>query len=320
MRAGYLIAVLLSAGCGARTELESDRSPLPAQGSAGTGEGARCSASWDEVTWDDSLEEAAEQLWTGSATNTWAVVSGDVAKPGADSSYRDHWDGSHWTRTLAEHDPSARFGAEQIWAAENLHAFAGSSKNLQRWSGKTWTDWANSPGCSAIAGTAEDDLWCATDNELWRFDGAKWTPQEISGIVGILASTRDEVWVWGTRGASHFDGVRWSLELANPVVQVSASEPTDVWALQDGNVLHSTGPGSRWTQQNPTGGRILGVWSQSRTNTWVVAAGAAMRWDGTSWALMPLPRQDERRLISGSGEDIWIAGTQLLAHGRPACR
>jgi len=247
-------------------------------------------------------------------------VSGAVANPSADSSYRDHWDGSHWTRTLAEQQPSGRFGAEQIWAPDSQRAFAGSRQNLQRWSGKTWTDWVNSPACSAIAGTAEDDLWCATDTVLWHFDGTQWTRQLMSGIVGILARARDEVWVWGTTGASHFDGVRWSLELANPVVQVSSSEATDVWALQDGDVWHSTGKGSAWTRQNPTGGRILGVWSQSRTNTWVVAAGAAMRWDGTSFLLMPMPRQDERRLISGSSEDIWIAGTQLLAHGRPVCR
>jgi len=307
--------------CGARTELESDRSSLSAQGSAGRGDKARCSASWDQITWDDSLDEAAEYLFTDSGTNTWAVVSGDSASAGSDSSFRDHWDGSRWTRTLAERDPSGRFGEQQIWAAGSRQAFAGSSKNLQRWSGKTWADWQNSPGCRTLGGTAAEDLWCATETELWRFDGAQWTTHKaISGILGILASARDDVWVWGTQGASHFDGVRWTLELTSLVGQLSASEATDVWALQDGDVLHSTGPGSAWTRENPTGGQILGLWSQSTTNTWVVAAGAAMRWDGTSWTLMPLPMQDERRLISGSSEDIWIAGTLLLAHGRPVCR
>jgi hypothetical protein len=101
---------------------------------------------------------------------------------------------------------------------------------------------------------------------------------------------------------------------------VSASGPTDVWAVQDGNVFHSTGPGSAWSRQNPTGGLIASVWSESATNTWIVAAGAAMRWNGSSWAVMPLPFQDERLLISGSSEDIWIAGTLQLIHGRPTRR
>jgi len=135
-----------------------------------------------------------------------------------------------------------------------------------------------------------------------------------------LARARDDVWVWGELGARHFDGVRWSLEFVGLVKRVSASGPNDVWLVHDGNLFHATKLGSTWVRHNPTGGQIASVWSESPTNTWVVAAGAAMRWNGASWQLMPLPMQDERLLISGSSEDIWIAGTQMLIHGHPLRR
>jgi hypothetical protein len=192
---------------------------------------------------------------------------------------------------------------------------------LQTWSGGSWANWFGTPNCDVLGGSAANDFWCARGSVLWHFDGATWTRARLlDSIHGILAKARDDVWIWGPTGASHFDGTRWSSELNDSIRQISASGPRDVWAVRDGDVLHSTGPGTQWTSQNPTGAHIASVWSESSTNTWIVAAGAAMRWNGSSWTLMDLPMQDERLLISGSAEDIWIAGTQMLAHGRPACR
>jgi len=312
-RRQWLFAALLSMACGGRTAIESERSPST-QDSGQSGGGARYSLSWDRIIWeDDVVERAAVYLWTGSASDTWALFSDS-----AGSFQREHWDGVRWTRTVTANDPNARFDQAQIWGAASGRAFGGSGKSLQRWFGQGWTDWAGTPGCRAVGGSAEDDLWCATESELWRFDGTQWTHQSMGGIHGILARARDDVWVWGEQGASHYDGVSFRLDLGNSVKHVSASGPHDVWAVQDGNLLHSTGPGSVWTRQNPTGGQIASVWSESSDNTWIVAAGAAMRWNGSSWELMPLPMQDERLLISGSSEDIWIAGTQTLIHGHPS--
>ncbi|HKO52754.1 MAG TPA: hypothetical protein VJV79_33835 [Polyangiaceae bacterium] len=298
----WLWLVLFCVACGGRSRIESDR-PL---------------ADWEQIIWDEPLETAVVYLRTASVTDTWAVVA--AGPGGVDSFYRDHWDGLAWSRTRDELSHSDRFNDQQIWAAEDGQAVAGSTENLQRWSAGSWLDWQNTPGCRAVGGSALDDIWCATEDDLWRFDGALWTRQLMSGVRGILTKGRDDVWVWGTQGASHFDGARWSLELMNLVRSVSASEPTEVWALQDGDLLRSRGPGTAWIRQNPTGGSISSVWSQSKTNTWIVAAGAAMRWDGSSWQVVSLPDQDERLLISGSSDDVWIAGTTKLIHGRPTPR
>lgn len=304
--------------CGGRTAIESELS-WPAEGAAGSGS-APYTLDWSHVVWDDTiLTEAVSYLWTRSVDDTWAVVADDLG-----SFHREHWDGVRWTRTMAENDPSTRFDEAQVWAAANGNAFGGSSKEVQRWFGQRWSDWPGSPACRAVGGSALDDLWCATESELWHSDGVSWThammPGVPPGIRGILARARNDVWIWGDRGASHFDGALWTREINGRVKRVSASGPHDVWAVQDGNVLHSTGPGSAWTTQNPTGGQIASVWSESLTNTWVVAAGAAMRWDGSSWQLMELPLTDERLLISGSSEDIWIAGSLMLIHGHPVRR
>jgi len=313
----WLACVLLSVSCGARTGVASD---LSSASVPGTGGATTCSKDWDQITWDASLEEAAVYLWTESATNTWAVVSG--APSGPQSFYRDHWDGAHWKRTASDDEAGQRFANQQIWAAAGGFAFSGASQQLELWSGYNWTVWYGTPpGCYATGGTGPSDLWCASKNVLAHFDGEHWTREPIAhSIQGILAKARDDVWLWGSTGASHFDGTRWTIELSDPIRQISASGPRDVWAVRDGDVLHSTGPGTKWTSQNPTGARIASVWSESSTNTWIVAAGAAMRWNGSNWTLIDLPMQDERLLISGSDGDVWIAGTQMLAHGRPACR
>jgi hypothetical protein len=323
----WLLALLLCTACGARTAFENNDSlgPTGKPGDGGSGAAASSSAgadsggqptrqaSWDQITWIDVFDQSVAYLWTGSPTNTWALTSAGVG-----SFFRDHWDGVHWTRTVGERDQSSRFGSEQVWGAQGRQAFAGSSESLQRWSGHAWSHWyATAPGCSAIGGSAIDDIWCANENELWRFDGSQWHYQLMSGIHGIQAGARNDVWIWGTNGASHFDGARFRLELAGLVRQVSASEPTNVWAVQDGDVLHSDGAGTEWTRQNPTGSQVAAVWSESLTNTWIVGAGAVMRWNGSTWSIVPLPAQDEWLLISGSSEDVWIAGTLRLIHGRP---
>jgi hypothetical protein len=314
LRDRWLFLTLLAVACGGRTGIESDRAPST-QISGGAG-GAPYSWSWDQIVWDDPvIEGSVVYLWTGSAANTWLV-----AADGVGSFQRQHWDGTGWTRTVAASDPNAVFDEGQVWGSENSQAFGGSSKGLQRWLGTTWTDWRGTPECRVVGGRVADDVWCASESELWRLDGGHWTHQAMSGVLGILARARDDVWVWGERGASHFDGVSFRLELSGLVKHMSTSGPRDVWAVQDGNLLHSTGPGSAWTLQNPTGGQIASVWSEAPDNTWIVAAGAAMRWDGSSWQVMPLPMQDERLLISGSAEDIWIAGTQMLIHGHPTRR
>jgi hypothetical protein len=317
LNGGWLAGVLLSAGCGARTGVASD---LSSASVPGTGGAATCSKDWDQITWEDSVEEAAVYLWTTSANDTWAVVSGNPSDP--QSFFRDHWDGGRWKRTASDGAAGQRFENQQIWAAEGALALAGARQQLQSWSGYNWTDWRGTPpGCHALGGTAPSDFWCASESVLSHFDGERWMRAPIANsIQGILAKARDDVWIWGAGGASHFDGTRWTIELSDPIRQISASGPRDVWAVRDGDLLHSTGPGTKWTSQNPTGGRIASVWSESSSNTWIVAAGAAMRWNGASWVVMDLPMQDERLLISGSAEDIWIAGTQILAHGRPACR
>jgi len=138
------LVALLGVGCGARTAIASDiASTMQA---AGGSTGAAASVfDWDHVIWDEVLAEGATYLWTGSVTDTWAVVSDDSG-----SFQRQHWDGKTWTRTRAANEPSARFDGSQIWAVAGDQAFAGSSKNLQAWFGDTWSDWAGTPGCHPL--------------------------------------------------------------------------------------------------------------------------------------------------------------------------
>lgn len=304
MRSSGLLALLmLGVACGGRT-------------AAGGTEGRLSAPTWDEVEWDEPFDSVAVYLWSGGTGRTWAVMSVGVGDGGA--FHRERWDGESFNKTASEHNRAARFDDGQVWAAPTGLAFGGARQSLQRWSGSAWSDWTGTPACTAIGGTAEDDLWCATRDELWHFDGVTFAATKFAGVLGILALARDDAWFWGENGASHFDGVKWQTMLSGAVRVVSASAADDVLAVKDGDVWHCAGPATAWTRQNPTGALVSSVWSQSRTNTWIVAAGTAMRFDGSRWNPVSLPAQDEWLLIAGTGEDVWLGGTLKLLHGRAA--
>jgi hypothetical protein len=298
-------------GGAAGTSGEAAGSSGEAAGSSGAGPRPR--DPWEDVRWDTPRPGLIVYLWTGSPSNTWALFAA-----GGGAYARDHYDGSGWSSTLDPQGNEGRFEERQVWAAPSGQAFGSSDKSMQRFAAPRWQDWGLTPTCRAIGGTAENDIWCADDKELHHFDGKVWATYLLTGIRGIQALARDDVWAWGATGALHFDGARWITELLQTVRSLSASGPRDVWAVQDGNLLHSNGAGTRWGRQNPSGGQISAVWSQSPTNTWIVAAGAAMRWNGRSWSTPSLPESDELLLISGSSSDVWIAGTAMLFHGRTA--
>lgn len=303
MRSTCLLALLLlSVACGGRTQVN--------------GTGGRPPADWTKIVWDEPFDSVAVYLWSGGVDRTWAVMSAGAGEGGA--FYRERWDGARFTRTESDRNAAARFDDEQVWATSTRVAFGGGTRSLARWSGSAWRDWSGTPACAALGGTAEDDIWCATRDELWHFDGVRFTPRAFGGVLGVFALARDDVWFWGEGGATHFDGNNWHTTLSGPVRTVSASASNDVWAVKDGDLWHCAGAEAPWTRQNPTGALVSSVWSLSETNTWIVAAGSAMRFDGAAWLSVALPARDEWLLVAGSTEDVWLGGTLKLLHGRAA--
>jgi len=322
MRVWRLLFSLLCVACGGRTAvgIPSDDGaagqPTSSTPSSGGTNGRAPSPTWTHVEWDPPFDSTAVYLWSGSPTDAWAVMSAGAGNGGA--YFREHWDGVGWTRTASELSTPGRFEDRQVWGAPSGTAFGGATRNLQRWSGATWKNWEKTPGCAALGGTSNDDLWCSTTAALWRFDGVTWSSTALGGLRGVFARTRDDVWSWGSSGAWRLVDGTWQNMLVGNVRAVSTSAVDDVWAIQDGDLLHGTGTANVWARQNPTGASISAVWSQSKTNTWIVAAGSAMRFDGMTWAPLSLPVQDEWLLVAGSSEDVWLAGTQTLLHGRAA--
>jgi hypothetical protein len=262
------------------------------------------------------------RLWTGSASNTWAVR---FAKndSGSATFFREHWDGRSWAQTSGD-DGAMQFGDQQIWGEPGGDAFGGGSR-LGRFTAGAWRSLPSAPACSSVSGTTENDIWCAYDtplgSELWHFDGKSWT--QAGGfvkILGIQAVARDNVWLWGS-ALWHFDGKSWSVELDTPTRTVSANRNNDVWAITNGSttLVRRVNAGSAWrTVDNPSGAQLSDVWSQSPNNTWIVGAGSVMRWDGVRWNAVQIPTQDEFLIIAGSDRDVWIAGVLTLVHGRAA--
>lgn len=346
MRAVHVrLLFALCAACGARAQIDLELTPTSggssnAGGGSPSASGGKTSggvsgaanggsavtetppASWSRVAWDMIRDGQVVQLWTGSASDTWAVRFANGGASGANF-FREHWDGKSWTVTSADNGVM-HFGDQQVWGAPSGNAFGGGPR-VNRFSAGTWRALQTAPACSVVSGTAEDDIWCAYEapsgSELWHFDGNGWANSPGSWkISGIQAVARDDVWLWGS-ALWHFDGKSWQIELDAPTRTVSANGREDVWAIPNSStsLLRRGSRGAKWrTLDNPSGAQLSDIWSQAPNNTWIVGAGSVMRWDGVRWSAVQVPTQDEFLLISGSDRDVWIAGVLTLIHGRAA--
>ena len=119
-----------------------------------------------------------------------------------------------------------------------------------------------------------------------NFDPLAFTGDAIHGIWG---SGPNDVWVTPLTGAiQHWTGSSWTpapmLAAGQSMYGIAGSGADDVWAVGDKGVVgHYLG--SAWElSPAPTTQTLLGVWSKTPSQAWLVGAGGtALRWDGNGW-------------------------------------
>ena len=184
-----------------------------------------------------------------------------------------------------------------------------------------------------------------------HWDGTAWSvvPTPFVGdavLTGVSAISSSDVWAAGYRESAiqtplayHWDGTAWKLVrtpqpgIESQFLGISAASGSDVWAvghvfragLEQSLAMHWDG--STWavvpTPSPPSRNvDILGVTAIADDDAWAVgnaydshsfaAAPIAMHWDGTLWALVPLPHVDGEYLAGVFGtstSDVWAVGT-----------
>jgi hypothetical protein len=241
--------------------------------------------------------------------------------------------------------------ATDAWSVWTGTAFTA----VERLSGTRWsrvplpatlTGYARS--AVAFGGDSATDFWLfnsRSPTRVLRFDGAKWTLQQIPGwvlqrrsggggpSVSAAVFAPDDVWVFGLDAdayAAHYDGRGWAkVRLPAAPDDVRAVSPDDIWALH-GNVAWYWN-GEKWTANkipdaagNPpasfdhlsvSGPRSAWVW-----RTVLVPGSPAevdqLHWNGTSWRAGASAPADLIESVAPDGSGgLWATGVNTNPGG-----
>jgi hypothetical protein len=214
---------------------------------------------WDGTTWTNvgSLGASAVTAITGTSNSDVWIGSRDGTL--------GYWNGMTMRRvSIATMSPIV-----SLWRQDASVIYIGTEKGLVRLDIPTNTQTVVLSGGTArnVWGTSATDIWAVgSSNEVNRFDGMTWSkttiPMASSLIGGLGGTSATDVWaLTGLGVAYHFDGVAWTTHTLttsfNEVRGLLVHSATEVWVFGTGA---------------PT----------------FFGPGAAMRWDGTKWTLLPV--------------------------------
>ncbi len=247
-----------------------------------------------------------------SGRDAWAVgarLTDDSSQVG----YAEHWNGRRWAEVRLPGKDYHTFtdvsasSARDVWVLADTH---GQGQLFKHWNGRTWAEVAPAtlpghPGATVltdVSATSASDAWAVgfhTDNYPYdtvvqHWDGAHWsrvpTPGSHVALRAVSALAPDDVWAvgWFTEddvevlATMHWDGTGWKTVTTKipgrqaQLMDVVAVSGTEVWAA----------------------GQVEGD-------------PVAMRWDGTSWTVLPTPKLDTTQInaVAPDGHGgAWLAG------------
>lgn len=257
-----------------------------------------------------------QSLWGFAQNDIWGVADGGIY----------HWDGAAWTQTTKGH-----WDLERIWGSDPQHLFVGGFA----WDSNSAAVFTFSPATAAtptmtllsgnrttpITGTSASDVWIASEDNTWHFDGTTWNALwtgTYDDINAFAAAGPGDVWALGDAGARlHYDGTAWS-EVSEPLHGnggLWATSDSDVWVARYDGISHWDG--ATWTDVAGVSGFYNGIWASGPSDVWAVGLfDTVEHFDGTTWTKITPPTSKSWFSVGGSGpNDVWIGGNDgTLAH------
>jgi hypothetical protein len=262
-----------------------------------------------------------------SANDVWAV--GWTGGKSGPVTLTMHWNGSTWS-VVPSPNPSASdnflhgvtaLASNNVWAVGEFNAPGGNQQTLfLRWNG---TAWEQLPGentgpngvqffLSAVSAISGNDIWAVGNNshtlaEHWN--GSSWsivsTPNAGVGeniLNGVSGNASNDVWqvgyyafgTWKQTLIEHWNGTDWSI-VPSPNTNNRLNELKGVAAITASNA---------WAVGNASSG-------QAPANQ----ATLVLRWDGTTWSIIPSPSPGSAGLNTlyavdaNSANDVWAVGS-----------
>ena len=110
--------------------------------------------------------------------------------------------------------------------------FADQNSGIELYDGRQWTSFAteNIGNVGSIAEDGKGNIWCASDQGVFEYDGNKWNQKTSTeglpsgSIYSIQADEKNNLWLFTDGGLTRYDGKNWqSFTNPNLVSDVSGS-------------------------------------------------------------------------------------------------
>ena len=193
-------------------------------------------AHWDGAAW------SRVALPTGLVTSLWGTGPNDVWLGGDDGGLW-RWDGISFRPmapppgvTLRGWGGLTGTSTSDVWA---LAWIKGDEYRLFRWDGAAWTDLSPAMDVRWVAARGANDVFAASANQLFHFDGHDWTSLAGTGsnsFFGALYLGAGDLWMGTSLGVSRWDGTKFTTPDPLPSgCYVVRPMTNDVWvACRDG--------------------------------------------------------------------------------------
>ncbi|MFW5740792.1 MAG: hypothetical protein ACOC1F_10555 [Myxococcota bacterium] len=229
---------------------------------------------WDGTDWtvmESGTAGALYGIWTTGPDNAYAAGMDETVL---------HYDGQSWTPV----DVQGIEGFKGVWGtAEDDVYIAGKNGLLAHYDGSVWTavDTGTERWLKWITGTGPNDIWVSdNDDGLLHFDGSAWQPIDPPGPVrGIASVVPNELWLATHQSAYHFDGTNWVNQYL-PIHQgyeyttIFGKSPQDIY-VGGGYMMYFDG--AEWTQLGDGMGlRSKGMWAADPQDVWATNVGGVI--------------------------------------------
>ncbi|MEV0620741.1 hypothetical protein AB0I81_45970 [Nonomuraea sp. NPDC050404] len=177
------------------------------------------------VTYGEVVATGEREAWAFG----WDRVGLTAWIPMADGPRRPtafHWDGNRWAKSDF---PVKDGGVGAVAASGPANVWVVAGGGVLRWDGRAWAMVRELPA-TALAVTAEDDVWVFGDHLAWHYDGATWTERRVPfHAFRVSARSASDIWALDVdaRTVHRFDGEHWTpVDLASvlPKVPPAASD------------------------------------------------------------------------------------------------
>jgi hypothetical protein len=239
---------------------------------------------------------------TGDLTRLEVTADDHIVAVQGDRLYRR--EGSGWFDT-------AITGARSIWMAPDGDLWVGRRRSILRHGRDGTTTYPITGVASSIAGRSSSDVWAVSSGVALHFDGASWSPANVTANPSDVAATSSYLWMVGSDDVVRSDGTGWvSTGLPDGpglVPTLFAHGDDDVWVtwLYAAALMFD---GAAWTELRADARTFSHVWRNSPTDVWARDDdGYVHHFDGTAWSAVDTSALLEVEHLAGAGGAVWIA-------------